>query len=174
MRRSDCAKRWLMSGLFRPCCSVFGNPGAGDDELGFAHPADRPAHMIATTDTSLGKDIIGGSGPGLFPFQLMILKAGWFHFSFILIFLTIRSETGIESFQKRERGVFVRSPSLFFIQFQISVLIAGSCATKNHELRQVRKGATVMTLFVCHRVPGYHFFVQSSFCLFGVTANASA
>ncbi len=61
--------------------------------------------------------------------------------------------------------VFVGN-SAFFVQFQISVLIAGSCATKNHELRQVRKGATVVTLFVCHRVPGYHFFVKSLFSVF--------
>ena len=42
-----------------------------------------------------------------------------------------------------------------------SGLIAGSCATTIHEPRQIRKEATVMTLFVCHRVLGYHFFVKS-------------
>ncbi len=37
-------------------------------------------------------------------------------------------------------------------------LIAGSCATKNHELRQVREEATVVNLIVCKGSPGYHFF----------------
>ena len=37
-------------------------------------------------------------------------------------------------------------------------LIAGSCATENHEPRQVREEATVVTLSVCRRVPGYHLF----------------
>jgi len=43
-----------------------------------------------------------------------------------------------------------------------SGLIAGSCATTIHEPRQIRKEATVMTLFVCHRVLGYHFFKSLS------------
>jgi len=71
-------------------------------------------------------------------------------------------ETGIKTLSKMKEGVF-----LFFLQSPLFYpypdfgLIAGSCATKNHEPRQVRKGATVMTLFVCHRVLGYHFFVKS-------------
>ena len=36
-------------------------------------------------------------------------------------------------------------------------VIAGSCATKNRELRQVREEAAVVKLFVCRRVPGYPF-----------------
>lgn len=36
-------------------------------------------------------------------------------------------------------------------QYMSSTLIAGPCATKNHELRQVRKEATAVNLFVCCR-----------------------
>ena len=46
---------------------------------------------------------------------------------------------------------------LFDNQMIISV-IAGSWAIKNHKLRQVRKEAAVVTLFMCSGVPGYPFF----------------
>ena len=36
-------------------------------------------------------------------------------------------------------------------QSRFQTLIAGPCATKNHEPRQVREEATVVTLFVCCR-----------------------
>lgn len=67
----------------------------------------------------------------------------------------------------------VADPVFFLSNSRFRFLIAGSCATKIHELRQVRKGATVVTLFVCHRVPGYHFFVKSLFffSLSGLTAT---
>ena len=40
-------------------------------------------------------------------------------------------------------------------------VIAGSCATKNHKLRQVREEAAVVKLFVCRRGAWLSFFYQS-------------
>ncbi len=39
-------------------------------------------------------------------------------------------------------------------------VIAGSCATKNHELRQVREEAAVVKLFVCRRGAWLSFFLR--------------
>ena len=47
--------------------------------------------------------------------------------------------------------------SLLLRHFDFS-LIAGSCAIKAHELRQVRKEATVMIPFVCRRGAWLSFF----------------
>ena len=49
-----------------------------------------------------------------------------------------------------------------FTQSEISFLIVGSCAIQDHELRQVWKEATVMTPWVCYRVPVIIFFLHSS------------
>ena len=59
LRRPDVEKQWRMSGIFRFCNWILGNPCAGDDELSLAG-------QVGIAGACLEKDVVGGSGPGLF------------------------------------------------------------------------------------------------------------